>query len=123
MTLSHVDEALTSGARLCAICALLVLSARTIARWRRLGPDGGQDMRRGPKTRPTNALSPEERAAPVATANLPEYRELSPRQIVPKLADKGLYLASESTFYRVLEAEDQNTHRGPEGSPHFVAQI
>jgi len=114
MTLRLVDEALASGARLSAICKLLGLSARAIQRWRALGPDGGQDMRRGPKTRPKNALSDAERKAVVETANLPEFRDLSPRQIVPKLADSGTYIASESTFYRVLEAEGQNVHRGPQ---------
>jgi putative transposase len=112
MTLRLVDEALASGARQCAVCKQLCLSARTLERWRAHGPDGGQDMRSGPKTRPTNALSDAERAHVVETANLPEFRNLSPRQIVPKLADRGIYIASESTFYRVLEAEGQNAHRG-----------
>ncbi|MFM2417960.1 MAG: hypothetical protein RL385_2683 [Pseudomonadota bacterium] len=108
MILPLVDEALASGARLCAVCKQLGLSARSLQRWRVRGPDGGQDMRRGPESGPPNALSEAERAAVVETANLPEFRDLSPRQIVPKLADRGVYLASESTFYRVLEAEGQN---------------
>lgn len=112
MTLRLVDEALAAGARLCAVCKQLGLSTRAIHRWRQHGPDGGEDMRRGPKTRPKNALSEAERANVVETANLPEFRDLSPRQIVPKLADRGIYIASESTFYRVLEAEGQNAHRG-----------
>ena len=32
-------------------------------------------------------------------------------QIVPRLADKGIYIASESSFYRVLKAEKQLKHR------------
>lgn len=50
-------------------------------------------------------------------ANSPEYRDLSPWQIVPKLADKGLYIASESTFYRVLKEEQQMAHRGRAKAP------
>jgi len=49
----------------------------------------------------------------LATANAPEFRDLSPKQIVPRLADQGDYIASESTFYRVLRDEDQLTHRQP----------
>jgi putative transposase len=29
------------------------------------------------------------------------FAHLSPKQLVPQLADEGLYLASESTFYRL----------------------
>jgi transposase InsO family protein len=49
----------------------------------------------------------------VDAANRPEYRDLSPQQIVPQLADKGVYLASESTFYRILREEDALHHREP----------
>lgn len=47
----------------------------------------------------------------IETANRPEYRDKSPRQIVPLLADKGVYIASESTFYRVLAEAGQLAHR------------
>lgn len=40
------------------------------------------------------------------------FRDLSPKQIVPLLADDGTYLASESTFYRILQAEGRLAHRG-----------
>ena len=35
-----------------------------------------------------------------------EYRHLSPKQLVPRLADEGRYLASESTMYRLDAASD-----------------
>jgi len=44
-------------------------------------------------------------------ANSPMYRELSPKQIVPRLADEGRYVASESSFYRILRQEKQLAHR------------
>ena len=53
----------------------------------------------------------------IDTANLPEFRDLSPKQIVPLLADKGVYVASESTFYRVLRAADFLHHRAPSAAP------
>ena len=41
------------------------------------------------------------------------YRDLSPKQIVPTLADKGKYIASESTIYRVLKNNNLQKHREP----------
>jgi transposase InsO family protein len=53
--------------------------------------------------------------------NSPAYRDKSPKQIVPLLADEGKYIASESTTYRVLREEDQLVRRGrtkpPESRP------
>jgi transposase-like protein len=59
MTLALVDEAVSSGARVHAACKQLEVAPRTLERWRKLGPDGGQDRRRGPHTTPKNALSAE----------------------------------------------------------------
>ena len=36
---------------------------------------------------------------------------MSPKQIVPKLADQGIYIGSESTFYRVLKEQQMINHR------------
>ena len=109
MILGLIDEAVRAGARQKAACEILGLSDRAVQRWRRDG--GGEDRRCGPKSPPPNALSAEERRAVLEIANAPEHRELSPHQIVPCLADQGLYVASESTFYRILRAEDQLAHR------------
>jgi transposase InsO family protein len=54
----------------------------------------------------------EERAAVLEAANAPQFAHLSPHRIVPALADRGRYIASESTFYRVLRAEKQLARRG-----------
>lgn len=109
MILELIDEAVRSGARQERACEVLGLSARTVQRWRRR--DGGEDRRSEPRPAPANALSPAERRAVLEIANAPEHRDLSPHQIVPCLADQGLYVASESTFYRILRAEDQLAHR------------
>jgi putative transposase len=37
---------------------------------------------------------------------------LPPTQIVPSLADKGIYLASESSFYKILKEKKMLEHRG-----------
>jgi len=108
MTLELLAEAEAAGARLAKACAILGLSARTVERWRG-GAD--EDLRRGPNTAPANKLSGVERQEVMATVNSPEFRDLSPNLIVPRLADKGRYLASESTMYRLLREADQLHHR------------
>jgi putative transposase len=113
MTLALVDEALASGARLKPICEVLGISTRSIDRWRALGAHGGEDRRRGPRTTPENALTKAEQDAILHLVNSVEYRDLSPKQIVPRLADQGLYMGSESTLYRVLAKAGQNNHRQP----------
>jgi putative transposase len=82
---------------------------RTLQRWTRK-PDLG-DQRRGPLTPTAKELTPDERAKIIEVANSIEFRDLPPSQIVPKLADQGIYIASESSFYRVLKAEALTQHR------------
>lgn len=110
MILGWIDEARAAGARLLPCCRELALDPRTVQRWR--AQDVGDDRRHGPKTPPRNRLSAAERQQVLAIANSPAYRDKSPKQIVPLLADGGTYVASESTFYRVLRQEEQLTHRG-----------
>ena len=111
-----IAEACAQGARLEHACTALGLTPRTLQRWRQEGairPDRRQrEHREGPVRTPANALSPAEREALVSVANQPEFAHLCPHQIVPALADQGRYLASESTFYRVLRAADQLARRG-----------
>ena len=103
-----VDEAIRAGARLRPACAEAGLSERTMQRWRKNDED-----RRGRVTRsPSNRLSEEEVTKVLAVVNSPEFRDSSPKQIVPTLADRGEYLASESTIYRVLRARGLMAHRG-----------
>lgn len=108
--LSLIAEARTAGARLAPACDVLELSLRTVQRWLRNPEDG--DQRRGPNSQPPNKLTPQEAAKIVEIATSREYRDLSPNQIVPKLADKGIYLGSESSFYRILHRERLQNHRG-----------
>ena len=109
MILELVDEAISNGARLHKSADVLGLSARTIIRWRSQG--GGHDRRNGPKSPPANKLSQQEQQTIIDVANSPEFRDLSPKQIVPKLADKNIYIASESSFYRVLREHKMLNHR------------
>jgi transposase InsO family protein len=55
----------------------------------------------GPHRRAANALTPGEEALVLEAMSSPRFVGLSPKQVVPQLADEGLYLASESTMYRL----------------------
>lgn len=105
-----IDEAAHAGARRERAAAQLGLTWRTVQRWR--GADSAIDGRHGPRPMPHNRLSDTERAELLAVANRPDYRDLSPWHIVPRLLDEEQrYLASESTLYRVLRQAGQAGHR------------
>ena len=106
-----IKEAIASGARQQQACEMLELSARTYQRWVKAGvvSDGRLTARRPP---PANKLSEAERQQILEVCNTPAYAHLPPYQIVPRLVDQGIYLASESSFYRILKAANQLTHRG-----------
>lgn len=86
------------------------MDVRTIQRWKER-PEG-DDRRAGPRKVPENALSDAERARILDIANSPEFRDKTPHQIVAILADRKTYVASESSFYRVLREAKQLAHRG-----------
>lgn len=115
MIIALIHEAVDQGAGRRKAAELLGLNLRTLERWERQG--GGADRRAGPARPPANQLSAEERARVLAVANQPEYRDLSPKQIVPLLADQDVYVGSESTFYRVLRDANQLHHREPSRAP------
>lgn len=69
---------------------------------------------------PRHALSAAERARLLEVANEPRFAAVPPARIVPMLADEGVYLASESSFARVLRQEGQNAHRGRAKAPRPV---
>jgi transposase InsO family protein len=106
--LALIDEARKAGARQSRCCVVLGLDSRTVQRWRHQ-PEDGRTLAKRPK--PANALSDDERAKVLAVACSPRFRDLAPPQIVAQLADEGVYIASESTFYRVLRAEKLDRHR------------
>jgi transposase InsO family protein len=116
--LELVGQAQTSGARLSRACDLLGISPRTIARWRASGSVG--DRRCGPYHRPSNALAPIEEAQVMTVLTSSRYAGLSPKQLVPQLADEGLYLASESTMYRLQRRHGLRTKRRTTARTHVT---
>jgi len=104
MIVAVIEAAVAGGATRVAAGSVVGLSVRTQERWRGTHP---VDARHGPH----HALA---------------SRDLSPHQIVPRLADLGRHIGSETTIYRVLRAEPLLTHRGRAKPPtvrHVTAQI
>lgn len=104
-----IEEAHKNGARYFKACEVAEISLRSLQRWKR---DGMRDQRKGSHKRVVRKLSPEDRKAIVTLCNSFEYRDLTPHQIVPLLLNEGCYLASPSTFYRVLKERNMVHHRG-----------
>lgn len=107
-----VSDAITAGAPQDRACGAISLSERTLQRWQRDKCRG--DQRPVRVQAPKNRLSTSECQALLVVANSDEFAHLAPSQIVPRLADQGQYIASESSFYRVLKAASQLQHRGPQ---------
>jgi transposase InsO family protein len=114
--LALLEEACASGARLSQVCEVVGLSVRTVQRWREDG-ELKADGRQAAAQVPANKLSAAERQQILEVVNQPAFRSLPPSQIVPALADQGIYLASESSFYRVLREAKQLQPRGRANRP------
>ena len=106
--LALVKEASDAGARRHLAADLLGLPLRTLQRWQK---DGLTDRRKGSRVAPANKISEIERTEIIEVLTSSEFGEANPHQIVPMLADKGIFLGSESTMYRVLRELNMNKHR------------
>jgi putative transposase len=126
MAIELIDEACAAGARQVRACEVLEIDVRTLRRWQHQQREERRlvDRRREAAADrvPANKLSAEERARILDVCNAPAYQSLPPSQIVPRLADEGEYLGSESTFYRVLRKADQQHRRGRAQAPRHVAK-
>ncbi len=115
--LALLAEACDAGSRLRPACAQIGLSERTVQRWQQPAAQADGDLRASDKrvaSPPPNRLSDAERQAALALVNSDEFKDLPPSQIVPRLADQGRYVASESTLYRLLRCAGQLAHRRAE---------
>jgi putative transposase len=119
---------MAAGARAQTVADLLGVGLTTLQRWqRRFAGDGdGLDHRKGSPRLVSHRLSDEERQRILLTCNALEFTALPPGQIVPILADRGLYIGSERSFYRVLHANGQAHRRGrarPPQEPRPVPRL
>lgn len=113
-----VEQAHADGARLKPACELVGITLRTLQRWKvNEGLTRGDRRPEAVREAPSHALTEAERARLLAVANEPRFADVPPARIVPILADEGVYLASESSFHRVLRAAGQNGHRGRAKTP------
>lgn len=119
MCITLIREAEAAGCRLHLACAELDICIRTFQRWVRDGDAAVVADRRTTNARstPGNKLSEEERAQILVVVNSGEFASLPPSQIVPALADQGVYLASESSMYRLLKEKQMQHHRGRAKKP------
>ena len=116
-----IHTAHDAGARLQLACKTAGIELRTLQRWTaHEGLVAGDGRPAAARPMPSHALSPHERAQLLAVANEPRFAAVPPARIVPMLADEGVYLASESSFSRVLRAEGQTAHRGRAKAPKAV---
>jgi transposase InsO family protein len=107
---ARVVEAVSAGARREVACKCIEMELRTLQRWE-MSPGSG-DRRAGPIAGPVNKFSAVETSRIRAILTSKEFVDLPPTQIVPTLADRGEYAGSESSFYRILRAENLAAHRG-----------
>lgn len=113
-----IAQAREQGARLERACGVVGICLRTYRRWTRDGEVKADGRAQAVRPLPANRLSDEERAEVLQVCSEPRFASLPPSQIVPRLADEGRYLASESSFYRVLHDAGQQHHRGRAAAPN-----
>jgi len=105
-------------------CAALGLSRATLYRARKPKPEPAP---KAPREVPRK-LSAEERAAVLSYLHDEEFVDQPPAEIVPRLLERGIYVASVRTFYRILAAENEVRERRalrrhpPAAKPHLVAR-
>lgn len=104
-----VHEAVSSGANQERACDVIDISTRTYQRW--VKSNTMEDGRINATHSPNNKFTELERQRVIRVVNESEFASLSPCQIVPKLADQGQYIASESSIYRILKDNEQLKHR------------
>jgi putative transposase len=115
---AEVEAAHRAGARLAPACEVVGIRARTIQRWKAdSGLERGDGRAHAMRPLPGHALTQAEREQIVRVANESRFAQLPPARIVPMLADEGTYIASESSFHRVLRAHGQMHHRGRARAP------
>jgi transposase InsO family protein len=113
-----IEAACQAGARLHEACKVVGITARTLQRWKThdgLAAGDGRPSAERPVL--AHALTPAEREQILQVANEPRFADMPPARIVPMLADEGVYIASESSFQRVLREHGQTAHRGRAKAP------
>ena len=79
-----------------------------------------KSIKQRPRTikHPKNALTSDEQTEILRTCTSEAYRDMTPNEIVPLMAEKGRYIGSESSFYRILKIAGMLQHRSESKVPH-----
>ena len=109
-----INQARRKGACLAPACETAEIDPATYRRWQSAGQVVAERRATAARPMPYNKLTSQEREMILLTCHLPEFQSLPPSQIVPTLADQGLFLASESSFYRLLREVNEQHDRGRE---------
>lgn len=117
MAIKLITDTVNQGVRQRLACEVIGISRRTLQYGHSVGLE---DRRQTVKRTPANKLSEQERKHILDVCNSKEFCSQTPKQIVPTLADKAIYLASESSFYRILRDAGQSHHRGRAASPATI---
>ena len=112
-----IHDAVQAGARKFKACDALEISVRTYQRWFEQGQVKADRRPDAKRRTPSHALTREENQKVLGLLTSGEYSSMPPSQVVPRLADTGVYLCSESTMYRILHAEESQHHRGRSKEP------
>ena len=104
-----IIEANKNGARTWKACEALEISVSTFERWR-----NGKytDSRKGASKVVARKLTEEERQKVIDVSCSQRYKDDNPYKIHASLLDSGIYVASISSFYRVLRENSLVHHRG-----------
>lgn len=117
-----IQQARRHGARLETACQVLGLTARTHQRWTRDGALREDQRPLADRPVPHHALTAAEQQDILDVCHRPAFADLPPDQIVVRLLDdEHRYLASVSSFYRVLRRHGELVHRGRAKKPRRVA--
>jgi len=116
-TVKLIQEAVCGGARRVVACEACGICKRTYIRWCRDGEIQSDLRPTAQRPEPENKLSEDEKARIIAVCTSEKYVDSTPMQIVPELFDQNIYLASESTYYRVLHEHNLVKHRGRSRPP------
>lgn len=107
LILSLIENAVSDRARKTKVCEMLGVPMRTTQRWEK----SVEDKRKYRLFEPKNKLTKKEQEDVINVCCEERFVDKSPNEIVPILAEEGIYIASSSTMYRLLKAEKMINHR------------
>ena len=102
-----------------AACAALGVSRASLYRTRQPSPSPGVAAPRAPNPR---RLGDAERQLVLDTFHLPEFADQPPTEVYAALLERGIYLASIRTMYRLLAAAGETGERRNQRLPHVHAK-